>query len=251
MARKYIEATIGFKKDIGKIRISNDDECRIVLNSYKEVLMVLADGMGGQNKGDYASSTTVNFLCEEFLKKPKFITYIDAMIWIANKIKKINTLLYNTQDKDENYRGMGTTLVVALLVGNKIVVINIGDSRCYLVNNKKLVQITEDQTYVNYLYKSGIIEEKDMATNPNRHVLTNSLGCFPSVSFDKFIINYTGQSIFLCSDGLYNNVSIKDIEAILNTTDETHIKVDSLIELANYNGGSDNISCCLWEPIKK
>ena len=146
---------------------------------------------------------------------------------------------------------MGTTLVVALLVGNKIVVINIGDSRCYLVNNKKLVQITEDQTYVNYLYKSGIIEEKDMATNPNRHVLTNSLGCFPSVSFDKFIINYTGQSIFLCSDGLYNNVSIKDIEAILNTTDETHIKVDSLIELANYNGGSDNISCCLWEPIKK
>ena len=251
MARKYIEATIGFKKDIGKIRISNDDECRIVLNSYKEVLMVLADGMGGQNKGDYASSTTVNFLCEEFLKKPKFITYIDAMIRIANKIKKINTLLYNTQDKDENYRGMGTTLVVALLVGNKIVVINIGDSRCYLVNNKKLVQITEDQTYVNYLYKSGIIEEKDMATNPNRHVLTNSLGCFPSVSFDKFIINYTGQSIFLCSDGLYNNVSIKDIEAILNTTDETHIKVDSLIELANYNGGSDNISCCLWEPIKK
>lgn len=251
MARKYIEATIGFKKDIGKIRISNDDECRIVLNSYKEVLMVLADGMGGQNKGDYASSTTVNFLCEEFLKKTKFITYIDAMIWIANKIKKINTLLYNTQDKDENYRGMGTTLVVALLVGNKIVVINIGDSRCYLVNNKKLVQITEDQTYVNYLYKSGIIEEKDMATNPNRHVLTNSLGCFPSVSFDKFIINYTGQSIFLCSDGLYNNVSIKDIEAILNTTDETHIKVDSLIELANYNGGSDNISCCLWEPIKK
>lgn len=251
MARKYIEATIGFKKDIGKIRISNDDECRIVLNSYKEVLMVLADGMGGQNKGDYASSTTVNFLCEEFLKKPKFITYIDAMIWISNKIKKINTLLYNTQDKDENYRGMGTTLVVALLVGNKIVVINIGDSRCYLVNNKKLVQITEDQTYVNYLYKSGIIEEKDMATNPNRHVLTNSLGCFPSVSFDKFIINYTGQSIFLCSDGLYNNVSIKDIEAILNTTDETHIKVDSLIELANYNGGSDNISCCLWEPIKK
>ena len=167
------------------------------------------------------------------------------------RIKKINTLLYNTQDKDENYRGMGTTLVVALLVGNKIVVINIGDSRCYLVNNKKLVQITEDQTYVNYLYKSGIIEEKDMATNPNRHVLTNSLGCFPSVSFDKFIINYTGQSIFLCSDGLYNNVSIKDIEAILNTTDETHIKVDSLIELANYNGGSDNISCCLWEPIKK
>ena len=251
MARKYIEATIGFKKDIGKIRISNDDECRIVLNSYKEVLMVLADGMGGQNKGDYASSTTVNFLCEEFLKKPKFITYIDAMIWITNKIKKINTLLYNTQDKDENYRGMGTTLVVALLVGNKIVVINIGDSRCYLVNNKKLVQITEDQTYVNYLYKSGIIEEKDMATNPNRHVLTNSLGCFPSVSFDKFIINYSGQSIFLCSDGLYNNVSIKDIEAILNTTDETHIKVDSLIELANYNGGSDNISCCLWEPIKK
>ena len=251
MARKYIEATIGFKKDIGKIRISNDDECRIVLNSYKEVLMVLADGMGGQNKGDYASSTTVNFLCEEFLKKPKFITYIDAMIWITNKIKKINTLLYNTQDKDENYRGMGTTLVVALLVGNKIVVLNIGDSRCYLVNNKKLVQITEDQTYVNYLYKSGIIEEKDMATNPNRHVLTNSLGCFPSVSFDKFIINYTGQSIFLCSDGLYNNVSIKDIEAILNTTDETHIKVDSLIELANYNGGSDNISCCLWEPIKK
>ncbi len=251
MVKKSIEATIGYKKDVGRVRISNDDECKIVINSYKEVLMILADGMGGQNKGDFASSTAVNFISQEFLKKGRFLTHIDALMWISSKVRKVNSILYNTQEKDENYRGMGTTLVIAIIIKEKIIVINIGDSRCYFVNDRKLTQITEDQTYVNYLYKSGLIEEKDIATNPNRHVLTNSLGCFPSVSFDRFVFNYKGQSVFLCSDGLYNNVSIKDIEAILNTNDETHIKVDSLIELANYSGGSDNISCCLWEPIKK
>jgi protein phosphatase len=126
---------------------------------------------------------------------------------------------------------------------------NAGDSRCYLFKERKLKQITEDQTYVNFLYKSGQIKAEEMATHPRRHVLTNAVGLFPSISVDLKIIEYHGEGIFLCSDGLYNNVSDVDIENVLRTDQSSEQKVSSLINIANFNGGSDNISIALWESL--
>lgn len=249
MKKNYNQGVFSYKKDIGKVRVSNDDDCKIVCNSYGNVLLLVADGMGGYKKGDYASNEVVKYLSDEFKNSYKFISVYDAYFWLEKRLRKINSELYNLSNEDKNYQGMGTTLVLAMIIKKKILVVNIGDSRCYFVKDKKLTQISEDQTYVNYLYKSGQIEEKDIATNPNRHVLTNAIALFPSISFDKQILKYEEQHIFLCSDGMYNNVSFKDLEAILNTKDSVEEKVNGLIRLANFNGGSDNISCCLWEPI--
>jgi len=246
--KKSNPGTFSFKTDRGLIRTTNDDACKVVTNSKQQVLMIVCDGMGGAKKGDYASNLCVNYLCEEFSTASGFSNIYTAKFWLDKKLKKVNGKLYDLQLNNKEYKGMGTTLVCVLIIKNKIILINAGDSRCYFYKNGNLKQISEDQTYTNYLYNVGKIGKEELNTDPNRHVLTNAVGLFPSISYDYKIIKYEGNSILLCSDGLYNNVSNNDIFTILATTDNCDLKVENLISLANYNGGSDNISICLWEP---
>lgn len=250
MKDNRFEGTYATKSDIGRVRIANEDEVLALKNSNKDILLAVADGMGGHRKGDYASKKTVEMLEEAFNKKEKFFSIIDARFWLIKTIKKINKTIFDIQDKNEAYKGMGTTLCLVLIYKNKILVLNAGDSRCYILKKEILYQVTEDQTYVNYLLKSGQITKKEALTHPKRHHLINAIGLFPSSAFDLDLYKYEGESIFICSDGLYNNVSFKDIETNLNTTNSPSEKVESLINLGNYNGGSDNISCVLWECYK-
>ena len=239
-----------YRTDIGKVRRTNEDETKIVINSNGNALLIVADGMGGHNKGDYASFETVRIISEAFKDKKTFLTPQLAAKWLKNIAKIANSTIYNLQDQDVTYKGMGTTLSMVLILRNKLVALNCGDSRIYIKRNDKLEQLSEDQTYVNFLVKSGQISEEEALTHPERHVLTNAIGIFPSLSVDIKILNYTGESIILCSDGLYNNVREKDIFNVLNMNIPISDKVQSLISLANFNGGSDNITVALWETIK-
>ena len=247
MKRKRFNGNFSYVKDIGKVRIANEDECRVVVNSAGCVLMMVADGMGGHNKGDFASKRTVEILCEMFKEKKTFINSFFAAQWLQRSIKSANSKIYNIQDKDSDYKGMGTTLALVLLLKNKLITVNCGDSRIYWVKNNDLVQLTEDQTYVNFLLRSGQITEDEVATHPDRHILTNAIGLFPSISIDLRIFNYSGEKIFICSDGVYNNVKKNDILNILNTKLSIADKAQSIISLGNYNGGSDNMSLVIRE----
>lgn len=247
--KKRFRGTYSYQKDIGKVRLANEDETIICVNSNGDVLLMVADGMGGHQKGDYASNETINYIKDEFQLRSKFLSLFGVLQWLRKVIRDVNAHLYSISDKDQTYKGMGTTLVLAYVYKDKLIVANAGDSRCYLFTDKKLKQITEDQTYVHYLYNSGQITKEEMLTHPKRHVLINAIGLFPSVSFDSKIYDYHGETILLCSDGLYNNISEKDIENILKTDQSTEQKVASMISVANFNGGSDNISVALWECI--
>ena len=108
-------------------------------------------------------------------------------------------------------------------------------------------QLTNDQTYVNYLYRTGKISENQMSSHPEKHVLMNALGIFPSLGCDMFSFIYKGEGLLLCSDGLYNNVAEQEINAVTRSDDRVDQKVKSLIGEANANGGSDNIAVALWE----
>lgn len=244
---KKINGTFSYKKDIGKIRNSNEDEVKVLVNAKSNVLMMVADGMGGAKKGDFASKTTLDHLTQSFKEKNGFFSSETAKNWLIQKVKEVNSMLYNLQDSDPFYQGMGTTLVVVIIFKKKVIILNSGDSRCYFFKDGTLIQKTEDQTYVNFLYKSGQINQNEIYTHPKRHVLTNAIGLYPSVSFDINVYKYNNEGIFLCSDGLYNNVSKTSMEAILNTKQSIDDRVNDLINQANYNGGSDNISCALWE----
>ncbi|MBQ9265850.1 MAG: Stp1/IreP family PP2C-type Ser/Thr phosphatase [Bacilli bacterium] len=247
--KKRFNGNFSYKKDIGKVRISNEDECKVIVNGAGNVLMMVADGMGGHNKGDFASEKTISIIGEIFKEKKGFINTFFAAQWVQRIIKNANTRIYNIQDKNADYKNMGTTLALVLLLKNKMIVANCGDSRVYWVKNNELVQLTEDQTYVNFLLHSGQITEEEVATHPDRHILTNALGLFPSISIDLRVYNYSGETIFICSDGVYNNIKKRDILNVLNTKLSVEDKAQSLISLGNFNGGSDNMSLVIWEAV--
>ena len=142
---------------------------------------------------------------------------------------------------------MGTTLSLVLIYKNTFFTVQVGDSRVYELRNHQLEQLTDDQTYVNYLYKTGKIKKEEMATHPKRHVLINALGMFPSVEFDFASHPYMNSTLLVCSDGLYNNVSNQEILSVLRGKDATNQKANELIAIANANGGSDNIAVAIWE----
>ena len=107
--------------------------------------------------------------------------------------------------------------------------------------------MSEDQTYVGYLLRTKQITEEEALIHPKRHVLMNALGVYPSASIDIKTFPYMGETVLLCSDGLYNNVPKNDIASVLKSEDSVEQKVNELIAIGNKNGGSDNIAVVIWE----
>lgn len=249
MRKKYISGNFSFKTDIGKVRMTNEDQAMGLTNARGNILLVVCDGMGGQNKGDLASKIAIDILKEEFSNIKKIRTKAGAYYWLSKTLRKANTAIFNEASRNPLYSGMGTTITAILLLNNYLLVAQAGDSRAYTLSNN-FEQITEDQTYVNYLFKTGQISEEEIQTHPKRHVLMNALGIYPSVDLDIKVKKYNNESLLLCSDGLYNNVNKTDIEAILRNEDSCEQKVHELINIANANGGSDNIAVVIWEANK-
>ena len=248
--KNYLSGNYVTKSDIGKIRLTNEDRIGTFTNTRGNILMVVCDGMGGQNKGEYAAEIALRTLNESFMEKSHFLTRFSARRWLLRAVIKANKAIFDESEKRPNYHGMGTTLTVALILNNYLLVGQIGDSRAYILRNRQLIQLTEDQTYVGYLYRTGKITLEETKTHPQRHVLMNALGILPSIELDMKFYPYNNESVLVCSDGLYNNVEEKDILSILKSNDSTEQKVNELISLANANGGSDNIAVGLWEANK-
>ena len=243
------KGSFAFKTDIGRVRVTNEDQAFVLTNYQGDVFMIVCDGMGGQNKGDYASKIALDYLTEAFQKKRKMPILL-TKIWLRKVIREVNSIIFNEAESNPTYSNMGTTMVAVLIQGRKMIVVNIGDSRAYAYDERGLRRLTEDQTYVGYLYRSGQIQERDLDSRPDRHVLMNALGIYPSVAYDLVVHPYLGETIMLCSDGLFNNVSQMEIKAVLATDERVGQKVALLISEANANGGSDNMAVALWESIR-
>lgn len=241
-----VEGRFSYKTDIGKVRLTNEDQANATVNAKGDVFLIVCDGMGGQNKGELASSIAVSHLIDDF-NSSRFLNALDAQFWLNRHIRTVNRYIYNESRQNALYRGMGTTLTAVIIYKNFIITAQIGDSRLYEVKDNQLKQLTKDQTYVNYLYNTGQITKEEMATHPRRHMLMNALGTYPSVEIDLSIKPYNGQTLLLCSDGLYNNVSENTIGSIMKGKDSPEEKVNELISIANNNGGSDNIGIVVWE----
>ncbi len=249
MLVKTIKGQFASKTDIGRVRISNEDQAFSLINASGNVLLGVCDGMGGHNKGDYASRIAKETIIEEFRAKNGFLNQFTARYWLSRLVKKVNTRIYNESYTNSEYKDMGTTLVLALIYKDLIFILNIGDSRAYSVRYNDIKQLTEDQTYVEYLYKTGKITAEQMETCDERHILMNAVGTFPSVSFRIITLQNLKKPLLLCSDGLYNNATNKEIHAALKTNERIEQKIDTLISIANINGGSDNIAVAYWEAI--
>lgn len=242
--KKYL-VDYAYLTDIGSVRIINEDQVQIVKNDSGDILMIVADGMGGCNRGDYASKVTIDFITNEFKKRKKFIFKFMIKFWLRSLINKINRIIFENNKNSKIYFNSGTTVIVAIIHKNNLIITNVGDSRAYLYKNNLLIRLSEDQSYINFLEKTGQIKTKEIEKYKQNNILLNSLGTYPSIMFKLKSLRYKTGSILLCSDGLYNNLSEKEIIEILDSDKNAKDKVTEFIKKANFNGGSDNITAAL------
>ena len=233
--------------DKGLSRNTNQDDVLSVTKENGDSLYVLCDGMGGHAGGAVACKRCINIFKNDF-KKSKYIDLESAKEWLYKTILKANRDIISAGNKEVQLKGMGTTVVCLLVSKDFKVYASVGDSRLYSYNKKKLIQISEDQTFAAALYKAGYINEKEVKNHPRRGMLLCAVGTTPSSALDVQIKEVKGNDNYLiCSDGLYNMVEESEIKKILDQNIPIKEKVDKLINEANDNGGFDNISVILLE----
>ena len=228
--------------DPGKVRDHNEDSVTIVKNINDEILMAVADGMGGHRGGEIASSIAINIIARRFSEIPEIGDKESAISWIQNIVGEANKAIYKyTADHPES-EGMGTTVVLAILAKNFLLFGNIGDSSGYVIKNKKLHKITTDHTLVNLLVKSGELTLEEAKDHPRKNVLMRALGATQDVEMDVFDITDEVEGILLCSDGLTNMLTDEQITKVLNEDHTGEEKLQKLVIKSNNRGGTDNIS---------
>ena len=223
--------------DVGKKRENNEDYfLAYSLDEATSVYMVL-DGIGGANGGEVASKTAAEKALE-YIKDHYKEQNIEDMLKLA--VKYANKCVYEMAKENNKYNDMGTT--IALLFVNNVdgYYISVGDSRIYEVTDKELIQITEDDTYVNALVKDNIISKEEAKVHPERHVILRALGIAKQVNFDvNKIESITDKKYLLCTDGLLVASTEQEILEIIKDTKKEEI-CKELIRLANNKGGHDN-----------
>ena len=234
--------------DVGQKRKMNQDYVFASADPVGNLpnLFVVADGMGGHNAGDYASSHAVGTVVEEIRQDADF----NPIKVIRHAIESANTEIITQAQNDENLRGMGTTMVVATIVGHYAYVANVGDSRLYLVN-QQILQVTKDHSLVQEMVRMGEINAEQARNHPDKNIITRALGAERTVDIDFFDLKLEpGNVILMCSDGLSNMVEDSQIREIISDTEKNlEEKGKILISEANRNGGKDNIAVVLIEPF--
>lgn len=242
--------------DIGQNRSVNQDYIFYSKDPIGNLpnLFIVADGMGGHKAGDLASS----FAVDSFLKKVKQLSYGSPITIIGEAIAEVNRKVYEKAKTSPDYEGMGTTFVVAVISGSALYVANVGDSRLYIVGDT-IRQITRDHSLVEEMVSLGEIDKKEARNHEKKNIITRAVGVSERVMADFFEVELEeNEAILLCSDGLTNMIEDADILHIvsgrkdekteMSSEERTKRKVLRLIELANKNGGRDNISVILLEP---
>ncbi len=233
-----------FRTDRGKVRIHNEDQGGIFFKENPQmVFAVIADGMGGHRAGDVASEMAVSKLKEAWETELQSDTPNSIELFLEEQIKRVNHEIFEHSMAHEECEGMGTTLVGVICTDKTATIVNVGDSRCYLLNDSGFKQVTEDHSLVNELVRSGQISKEDAAHHPRKNVILRALGTENSVDVDIKTISFEeGDRLLLCSDGLSDKLSETEIETIITGNDSLDHIADTFIQKANENGGEDNIT---------
>jgi len=229
--------------DVGRKRLVNQDTVYISDTPVGVLpnLYIVADGMGGEKAGDYASKSLIGYM----------LTYIEHTIKmpvtaIQGAIEYANANLFAEGSKNPNLSGMGTTVVAASIIDNTLHVFNVGDSRCYVLDENSISQITKDHSLVEMLVSKGEITRESAEYKENKSKITRAVGAEERILIDSFEVDLAGNEyVLLCSDGLTNMVDDRKIFNIISSSAGVKSSAKRLVEEANLSGGSDNISILL------
>ncbi len=209
-------------------------------------LFLVADGMGGHAAGEYASRFTV----EKLVEKIKESSQTEPVALMKEAVEQVNAMLLAEANADRTKAGMGTTIVAATVIGERLYAANVGDSRLYVINEESITQITRDHSLVEEMVRLGEMNKEDAKDHPDKNIITRAIGVMPEVAPDFFEISLKDQDmILMCSDGLTNMIDDIDIKKIVLGQRDIVEKAEKLVETANQNGGRDNITVVLVEPF--
>ncbi len=228
--------------DVGRVRTNNQDW---VLAT--DSLFAVADGMGGHAGGEIASRTAIESLQQAFETDR-------TSGGLAEAVRRANLAVWERSRADADLRGMGTTLTAAAVVsnqgGDRLALVNVGDSRAYLFQSGELIQLTADHSLVEEMVRSGELTADEAAVHPHRHILTRALGVDPDVDVDTSEVTpKAGDRLLLCSDGLVNEVAESEITGVLTRTENPDDAAHQLVQLARAHGGSDNITVVVVDVV--
>ena len=232
--------------DIGNTREMNQDYLYSSEESVGKLpnLFLVADGMGGHKAGEFAS----RYVVEHIVRSIKGSKEEEAVAILSESIETANRKLKEYADAHQQMRGMGTTIVAAVIQGRTLLVANVGDSRLYIVGDE-ITQVTQDHSLVQEMVRLGQMDPQSAKNHPDKNIITRAVGVSEKVKIDIFERQLrAGEYIILCSDGLTNMVEDSVILQILHGAGSLSDKAERLIELANKNGGKDNITVIIIEP---
>ncbi|KRM62628.1 serine threonine specific protein phosphatase [Paucilactobacillus vaccinostercus DSM 20634] len=242
---------IAFKTDIGRAREENQDYVGVFKNIDRLTFAIVADGIGGHQGGDVASSMAVSHIGRHF-EETSFETPLAAVKWLSSEVRDENAQIIAKAQQFKNLQGMGTTLVAAILFEDQMIVANIGDSRGYLNRDGNLSQLTEDHSLVNELVKRGEITEEQARTHPQKNIITRTLGISSDADIDVNLYEiHKNDRLLLCTDGLSNMVENQRLLEVLESSLTTDQKCEQLIHDANQAGGPDNITVLIAENYQE
>lgn len=246
---------IAGKSDVGLRRAHNEDA---TWWDARLGAAIVADGMGGKNAGEVASGLAVQSmrtdLHQALADQPRRGESAGLRerrgALLGEVVRRANQRILQAAQRDEHCRGMGTTVVAALLADEFVTVASVGDSRAYLLRAGRLRQLTNDHSMAQELVQRGQLTEEQASRSRHQSVLTRALGMAPDMPVD--VAHYDlaeGDLILLCSDGLTRMLPDREIEALLNQhRDDIGSAVTSAVEHANHRGGHDNVSVVLLQP---
>lgn len=233
------------KSDVGQRRKVNEDAAGYFESKNNIPLMMVCDGIGGHNAGEIASAMALMSIGQAW-EKTEFNDIEEVYQWLIQKITEANEAIFTRSAQYEDLYGMGTTVVVASIIGNQLMIANVGDSRAYVLRNFQLKQLTEDQSLVNALLKSGEITPEEAENHPNKNIVTQSLGVTSSVEIDFVRMTIKNEdTLILCSDGLSDMLSLEEIRNVMNHYSDVEQQVEKAIQEANEAGGRDNITVAI------
>ncbi|MBT4160654.1 MAG: Stp1/IreP family PP2C-type Ser/Thr phosphatase [Gammaproteobacteria bacterium] len=249
------------RTDEGQVRDHNED---YISDNPTLGVAVLADGMGGLNAGEVASSMAVHLLMQELIayrlgesELPAELGHEESDLPMETRVvRKVvemaNDAVFHSSQTQPQHKGMGTTVVVVIYYDNKMSIAHIGDSRVYRFRGKELEQVTKDHSFVQELIDKGLYTKEEARTSDKKNVVTRALGVAPFVEVECHEYETQVNDIYLtCSDGLHDLVADHDIErAFLELSGNLTELANYLVELANANGGKDNISVILTRIVK-
>ncbi|MGL4485190.1 MAG: protein phosphatase 2C domain-containing protein, partial [Anaerovoracaceae bacterium] len=223
----------GYASDKGMKRKCNEDAFFVM---PLEDVYIVADGVGGSNAGEIASRMAVTGIAEYVKRNPILAVEDEKGLapYFKLCIETVNRKIFDFAGRNPGNEGMATTIVLCHVRGNKMFLVNIGDSRAYILKGEELIQVTEDHTYVNSLIKMGVITEDEARSHEKGHMITRALGAdkYAEPDFTQIEIE-KGDKMILCSDGLYADASIERVKRMTMMESDMPTLAIRLVEMAN------------------